>query len=369
MSEPSLGGRRICLVVATTSGGTGRHVQVLAAELVRRGAQVAVCGPADTDGRFGFSSLGAAFHPVPIGSRARPHIDQRTIRRLRRLTRDAQLVHAHSLRAGALAGVATRRATPFAVTLHNAPPPGGLRGLVSAAMERYVVRRADLVFAVSPDLAARAGRLGGRDVRSAPVSAPVLPPTTRSRDELRQELQVGERPLVLAIGRLAEQKGYPWLIDAAAAMAGHPSNPLFVVAGDGPLRGQLEAQIARTGAPMRLLGWRDDAADLLTAADVVVVPSLWEGSSLAVQEALRAGVPLVGTAAGGTPVLVGSGGLLVPPGDSDALVVAVSTLLDSERARAKWARAAADAARDLPTDASVSQQVIGGYLDLWSRET
>ncbi len=368
MSEPRLDHRRICLVVATTTGGTGRHVQVLAAALVESGARVTVCGPADTDDRFGFSRLGAGFHPVPIGSAARPRIDQRTVRQLRALARGSHLVHAHSLRAGLLAGVATGRTTPFVVTLHNVPPTGGPKGLLAAAMERYVVRRADLILGVSPDLAARARRLGGRDVRPAPVSAPPLPPPTRSRADVRNELEARDRALIVAIGRLAEQKGFRWLVDAATLVADHPMHPLVVIAGEGPERGHLDEQIARSGAPVRLLGWRDDTADLLAAADVMVVPSDWEGSSLAVQEALCAGVPLVGTLAGGTPAMVRGGGLLVPPRDPEALATAIRTMLTSDEVRAAWSRAAANAASRLPTDRSVSQQVIRGYLDLWSRD-
>ncbi len=79
------------------------------------------------------------------------------------------------------------------------------------------------------------------------------------------------------------------------------------IAGDGPLRAMLTDQIAAADAPVHLLGRRSDIADLLAAADLVVLPSQWEARSLAAQEALLAGRPLVATAVGGLPKLLGAG--------------------------------------------------------------
>ena len=87
-----------------------------------------------------------------------------------------------------------------------------------------------------------------------------------------------------------------------------------MIAGDGPERAALAAQISRTNAPVVLLGARDDIADLLAAADVVALPSEWEARALVAQEALRAGVPLVTTAVGGLPSLVGDAAMFVPGG-------------------------------------------------------
>ena len=145
-------------------------------------------------------------------------------------------------------------------------------------------------------------------------------------------------PLVLAVGRLHPQKGYDTLL-AALPLLG---DAVVAVAGDGPLE-----RVLRARAPqVRWLGRRDDVGDLLAAADVVVLPSVWEARSLTAQEALRAGRPLVATAVGAVPDLVRDGAVLVPPGDPQALGTAVRRLLDDP------AEAAAVAARGLAVAAT-----------------
>ncbi|MEV0200718.1 glycosyltransferase, partial [Nonomuraea sp. NPDC050691] len=96
---------RVAFVLGTTSGGTGRHVRMLADGLVRRGHRVLVVGPGDVEERFAFTEAGARFVPVRVSDRPHPLDDARSVLALRRLTRDADVVHAHGLRAGALGGV------------------------------------------------------------------------------------------------------------------------------------------------------------------------------------------------------------------------------------------------------------------------
>jgi glycosyltransferase involved in cell wall biosynthesis len=153
-------------------------------------------------------------------------------------------------------------------------------------------------------------------------------------------------------------------VAAAGLLAGRRPPPLFVAAGDGPLRAELEEQIRRTGAPVHLLGRRDDVADLLAAADLVVLPSVWEGSPLAAQEALVAGRPLVATNAGGTADLVGDGALLVPPADPAALATAIGSLLDDPAAVAALAARARAAVGRLPTEESVLARLAALYTEL-----
>lgn len=358
----------VVLVLATSTGGTGGHVRALAKGLVAAGVSVTVAGPRSTEQSFGFTATGARFFPVDIASGMRPVADARSARALRAVASDATLVHAHGLRAGLLAGLVTSRSTPFVVTWHNAVLADGIVRPVYSGLERVVARRADVALCVSPDLEDRVRSLGGRDVRPGPVAAPALAAPTRSAEEVRAELAAGDRPLVLTIARLHEQKGYPTLIAAARRLAARQPAPLFVAAGDGPQREEIAAEISRTNAPVRLLGWRTDLPDLLRAADVVVVPSVWEGSPLAAQEALRAGRPLVATAVGGIPSLVGDGADLVPPGDPAAMADAIVRILDDPgHAAALIARGALAAAR-LPSDDSTLTQVSAVYTELLGRK-
>ncbi|WP_338043404.1 glycosyltransferase, partial [Nonomuraea lactucae] len=95
----------MAFVLGTTSGGTGRHVRMLAEGLLRRGHQVLVVGPRSVEERFSFSGAGARFVHVPVSDRPHPLDDVRAVLAVRRLTAGADVVHAHGLRAGALAAL------------------------------------------------------------------------------------------------------------------------------------------------------------------------------------------------------------------------------------------------------------------------
>ncbi len=367
--ERPLAGRRVAEVLATSTGGVGTHVRAVLPAVRAAGADVLVCGAAATEELFGFRRAGAEFTPVGISAGLAPAADARAVLELRRALAGADLVHAHGLRAGLVAAAALRvpgvARRPLVITLHNAlPEGGGLRRRVLAAAERATVRGADVVLAASDDLADNARRLGARDVRTAPVSAPALPPATRTREQVRAELGVtGARPLVVAVGRLHPQKGYDVLLDAASAWAGD-GGPLVAIAGDGPLEHELRDRITAERLPVLLLGRRDDVADLLAAADLCVLPSRWEARSLTAQEALRAGTPLVATRTGGLPGLLGDAAELVPAGDAPALAAAVTGVLgDPARARA-LAEAGLAQARTWPDEAATARTLVAVYREL-----
>ena len=364
MADPRL---RIALVLGTSGGGVGRHVAALAAGLVGAGHEVRVVGPAATDDTFGFAAAGATFRAWEVGDRPRPAGDLVAVQQLRGLLGGADVVHAHGLRAGGLAVLALRtlRAPrpPLVVTLHNALLAGGAVALAYRALERLVARGAAVVLGVSADLEQRMRELGARRVAHAVVPAPVLDRSMHDRSTIRSAVGA-DGQLVVTVGRLAEQKGLPVLLDAAGLLTRRSPAPLFVVAGDGPMEEALQRRIADEGLPVRLIGRRDDVADLLAAADVVVVPSSWEGQPLVVQEALRAGAPLVATAVGGIPALVGDAAVLVPYADATALAAAVAALLDDPVERAWLSATALARAATLPDDADAVRAVLAVYAQL-----
>jgi glycosyltransferase involved in cell wall biosynthesis len=354
---------RICYVIGTTAGGTGRHVEMLARGCAQRRLAVNVLGPASARGLF----PDVTFDAVDIAHRPRPPRDVASVLRLRRLlARHApDVVHAHGQRAGALSVLAlagTRRPATV-VTVHNAAPPGAVAGAVYRALERLTARRADAVLCVSPDLADRMRRAGARDVSLAVVPAPpAVSPSAGATGRARADIGAGGRPVVLAVGRLAPQKGFDVLIEAMTILARRDPAPVLVIAGDGPLASQLADRSRAAGTDVRFLGQRADVPALLAAADVVAVPSRWEGQPLIVQEALRAGRPLVASRAGGIPRLTGEdAALLVPPGDPAALASAVDALLDDHvRARALGTAALARA-RALPSESEAVDAAIAVY--------
>lgn len=358
---------RIALVLGTSGGGVGRHVAALAAGLVDDGHDVLVIGPAATETTFGFVTGGATFRAWEVSDRLRPGGDVVAVAHLRGLLRGADVVHAHGLRAGGLAVLAlrTRRTPrpPLVTTLHNALLAGGAVALAYRALERLVARGSAVVLAVSADLEERMRGLGTRRVGQAVVPAPSAGRSMRHPATTRSELGA-EGPLVVTVGRLAEQKGLPLLLDAAGLLRDRSPAPLFVLAGDGPLEDMVRRRIADEDLPVRLLGRRDDVPDLLAAADLVVVPSRWEGQPLVVQEALRAGAPLVATAVGGIPDLVGDAAVLVPYGDPAALADAIARLLDDPAGRDWLAATARARAADLPGDADAVDAALSVYRQL-----
>ncbi len=151
-------------------------------------------------------------------------------------------------------------------------------------------------------------------------------------------LEEGDRAIVV-VATLKEQKGHRYLIDAAAALAEQFPAARFLFAGDGELRQDLTDRIAARGLEQRvhLLGTRQDVPALLAAADLFVLPSLWEGLSMALVEAMASALPIVATEVSGTRQVLthGETGLLVPPGDSEALARAIAAMLaDPARAAA-----------------------------------
>jgi glycosyltransferase involved in cell wall biosynthesis len=327
---------RIALTLGTSVGGIGVFVHDLAAEFAGRGHDVLVAGPQQTQDHFAFTATGAAFRPVRIAAAPHPVRDPIALRDLRRALTGYQIAHAHGVRAGALTGLAlTGRPTGRVVTLHNAMLASGPKAVLLTGLERLAVRRNAIVLGASQDLVERARRLGARAARLGPVPAPPASPQ-RDRAQVRAELGLDDATrLVLAVGRLAPQKDYPSLLEAAASFGG----ARVTIAGDGPLRAELQARIDADGLNAVLLGHRSDVADLMAAADVFVLCSRWEARALVVQEAMRAGLPVVATAVGGTPELAGGAALLVPPGDPAALAQAVKQVLadPAEHARLRAA--------------------------------
>ncbi len=196
-----------------------------------------------------------------------------------------------------------------------------------------------------------------------------MPPGGLDRTAARAAL-LGDGPdrqVVLAIGRLVPQKAFGLLLDATRELAGVAPKPLVVIAGEGAEGPGLRDRVAAEGLPVELLGYRTDVPELLAAADVLVVSSRWEARSLVVQEALRAGVPVVSTAVGGIPELVGDAAVLVPGGDAAALGRAVRELLADPGRRARLAEAGRQQAGTWPDEAATVAQVLSTYDELVQR--
>ncbi len=384
---------KVAFVLGTSTGGTGRHVRMLAAGCAARGMPAEVFGPAQTDRDFGFSAVtGVGFTAVDIADRPRVLRDLAAIRRLRRLLAAwrPDVVHAHGLRAGALTAIAVAFVRPsvyaarpaLIVTVHNAPAAGGVTGAIYRVLELIVARRADSVLCVSADLERRMRAAGARRVARALVpadpvraypaaaapdaedasSAPGAADGSPGSPQMPGVIGLGPaRPLVLAVGRLAPQKGFGTLLGAASSWRDLTPEPVLVIVGQGPLEAELKRQAAALQLDARFPGHRDDVPALLAAAAVFVLPSVWEGQPLILQEALRAGVPVVATRVGGIPELTGQDAILVPAGDPDQLGDAVRAVLTDPALATRMRQAALDRARALPTPQDAVASALAEY--------
>ncbi len=135
----------------------------------------------------------------------------------------------------------------------------------------------------------------------------------------------------MAIGRLSEQKGFTLLIEAVALVLNDLPDLRLTLVGDGDLRPQIEAAIARHGLDGRVIltGWLDESRvrDALAASQALIVPSFAEGLPVVIMEAMASGRPVIATAIAGIPELVTPDtGWLVPAGDAEALAQAIRVM-------------------------------------------
>lgn len=354
---------RILLILGMSAGGVGTHVRGLAAGLVAAGHDVVVAGPEESLSRFDLAATGASVAEAAITERPDPRRDGAALVTLRRLARGADVVHAHGLRAGALACLATLGSrVPVVVTLHNAAPTRRLTGLVYAGLERIVAPRAAVVLGVSRDLVERARSLGARHTGLAVVPAPPPPEVTRDAAEVRAELAVKDGTLLLVTaGRLAVQKGLDGLLDAIRLLG--DLRLVVAVAGSGPLEPYLAARIRAEHLRVQLLGRRADVPDLLAAADLVVSSARWEGQPVWLQEALLVGAPIVATDVGGTRDTLRGAGLLVPARDPQALADGIRALLTDAGEQARQRALSRAAAAELPSIQDAVASALSTYRD------
>lgn len=286
--------------------------------------------------------------------------DPRALAAVWRAARESgSILHAHDAHALVLAGLARGRHQRLVVTRRvdfHLRRPG------------YWVR-ADRVIAISQavrDILLRDGVAARRisvihsGINAAAVRA--LPPVG-----LRQRLGLKpDSPLVLNIAALVPHKDQRTLLAAAAALHQRRPDVHWAIAGEGPLRPELEATIARLalGNRVHLLGEVPGAAALLQEADVFVLSSREEGLGTSVLDAMAAHVPVAATCAGGIPeMLEGTAGLLVPQGDGEALARAVLTLLTDPTTRSR-VLAQADARLTAFTDTRMAAEVMRVYRSL-----
>jgi glycosyltransferase involved in cell wall biosynthesis len=346
---------RVLHVSETTDGGVGHVLRDLVRAQAERGWTVSVACPPDDRLSGAVAAAGGGHAPWTPGARPGPATPA-DILRLAATVRDVdpQVVHLHSSMAG-LCGrlvVRRRRATLFQPHSWSFFAREGAARRAALAWERGGARWADLVLCVSEQERAAAQR-AGLAVRTAVVPNGVdlerfRPADAAGRAATRRRLGVGQAPLVVCVGRLHRQKGQHRLLDVWPAVRERVPEAVLALVGEGADRPALQE---RAVPGCRLVGATSDVVGWLHAADVVAQPSVWEGMSLALLEAMACGRSVVVTdVPGNREVVQGGVGAVVPPDDPQALADAlVARLLrpDLREREGRRGRARVQAEHDL----------------------
>jgi len=315
--------------------------EMLVAETIRRLGRcldpVVLC--LDGIGRLGAAIEREGVPVVALGRR--PGLDCRLVGRLAAELerRRIEVVHAHQYTPffyAALAKAWLRRPIHLMFTEHGRHYPDVVPRRRRLANRFGLARLADEINGVCRFSASSLARVDGFADRPIEVIengidlARYDPPADRAA--LRRSLALDPaRRYIVCVARFHPVKHHEMLLRAFASLVHAWSDVDLLLVGDGPLRGQLEAQADSLGvaARVRFLGVREDVAALLHASDIFALTSLSEAASLTLLEAMACRLPVVVTAVGGNPEIVTDGeqGLLVPRGDAGAAAAAFDTLL------------------------------------------
>ena len=303
----------------------------------------------------------------------RPFWDARGLTHLTRfLSRSGYtIVHTHTTKPGLVGTLAARLANVPSVmhTVHLFPfheETGRATTTAYVTVERLAARWCDRLVTVGDfqrEWALDKGIGNPEQVISIPNGvADGRITAARAGTDVRAELGIGDAFMVLSTGRLARQKGLEHLIRAAALLRSELPALRVVLAGDGPLRGELGRLVSDLGLDdvVQILGFRADIGELLTASDLVVLPSLWEGLSISLLEAMAAEKPVVTTSIASNREVTNDGeaALLVPPKHPASLAAAIRTLAVDETRRVQLARRGKEVQRERYT----MQRMIDAYM-------
>jgi glycosyltransferase involved in cell wall biosynthesis len=376
------GAVKVIMLLGRSTGGVGTHVAQLSADLRERGVDVMVVTHPLTAEHFDLAPVCLCWP----GSSGMVHA-LRDFRLLRRLVSTADIVHAHGHQGGLLATLATLRvpvAPKVIVSLHNAVLAGSGALVLKRLSQRWVARHADLVTGASSDLVREALAAGAGRAELAEVPSPRVPELLARRPadaaarlRIRQALLSSidqnphpemdpemdpAAPLVVTISRIAPQKNLPALVQAASRLS---QDCTWVVIGDGDrhLLARLRHQASVLAAPVHFVGSGREVDQWLRGAEVFVLPSEWEARALVVQEAMAAGTPVVATDVGGLHDLVAGTGLLVPPGDPDAIAKATDRVLADPGLREALAARGREAATALPDGSDTVSRWLAWYSE------
>jgi glycosyltransferase involved in cell wall biosynthesis len=343
------------LYISQATGGVQRHVIDLVLRIDKsRFETAAICPPRDLIKGVSldkesfpeaFKRAGVRVYPVTMRRKINPVSDLAALWRIYAFLKKERfdVVHTHSSKAGFLGRLAARMAGVPAIvhTPHNFAFDRPRRMTWSIAffglLEKFAGFFCDRVFAVCRDeqeLAVSLGVLPAEKITliSNSIDAPRLDQGVNSETK-RTELGIrqGER-LIVSVGRLAAQKSPKDFVRAADIVLHKMPDARFLFLGDGPLFKEIDRLIRKKNLESRvkILGWRNDTAEVIAASDIFVLSSLWEVlPNYSLLDAMGLGKPVVITATSGSGDMVKNGfnGYVVPVADPEAMAEAILKLL------------------------------------------
>lgn len=341
---------RIALMLESDGPGGAETVLVqVAEELRRRGHHIVAIGPANGCGILGGVLRERGFE-TDVFHLARA-LDPMCLVRLRDTLRQhrVEVVHSHEFTM-AIYGAAAARwlGVPHVVTMHGSQT--AFTAWRRRAALRLAFRASRATVAVSRATEAYMTRVMGArpgEYLTIPNGVAVTP---GRREPLRAELGLGTSDqLIVAVGNLSRRKGHLILLRALAGIDPACAPWHVAIAGRGDEEATLRAYAEEAGIAGRvhLLGHRSDIPDVLAAADVYAMPSLWEGLPMALLEAMFARKPIVASRTEGIPEAIDHGvhGLLAEPGSEDGLRAVLDAVLTDQAAAERLAQAALDRAQ------------------------
>jgi len=369
-----ISGRVLILVTTLTFGGAETQVVRLATELKARGWAVAmVCLVAPVAYVQQLNKAGIDVHSLDM-PRGVP--DFRAVFRLRSLIRRLQpdILHCHMFHANLLGRIVRLfcRIPTVICTAHNLRETSEKGGPTWHKELLYrltdcLADKTTIICKAAFDRYVRVCAVPVKKLQMIPngVDTEMFSPSEERRRAARMSLGLESSFVWLAVGRLVKQKDYPNLFRALQQL--RRDDYILLIAGNGPLEGELKAECTQRGlnGRVRFAGAREDIVDLYNAADAFVMSSEFEGLSAALLEASAMGLPSVVTNVGGNSEIVADDvtGYLVQPGNSDQLAVAMKTLMDASPERRQIL---CSAARQFCCENYGFESIADRWIDLYS---
>jgi len=294
-----------------------------------------------------------------------------------------EIVHTHSSKAGLLGRLAAKLAR-IPIVVHTPHGHvffgyfGSFKTKIFIILERFVSRITDKIIALTNEEKKDyiKFRIANEDKFDVIYSGIELDKFKELSEDKKQnfvkELGIPEKSLIIGtVGRLVPVKGHEFLIKAAKYIISKYPEAFFVFTGDGPLEQNLKRQALELGINNNIifLGWRSDAAKIISVYDIFALPSLNEGMGRVLAEAMALGKPIVGSNVGGIPDLVthGKNGFLVPVRNSEKLAKYIRILIKNKEQREKMGQVGKEMVKNFSKEKMV-EKIANLYEELLTQK-